>query len=130
MTPGEKLSIIQRPIDGANPPDSVRFPKHYELFKQGQKEQEVGTPLKVAPFLTESQVEELAYFKIRTIEQLANMSDSVMQNFMGAREYQQKAQQFLMKLTSGDELLKQNQDLQRQINELREQLKPKADILS
>ena len=59
MTPGEKHSIIHRPIAGANPPDNVRFPKHYELFKQGQKEQEVGTPLKVAPFLTESQVEEL-----------------------------------------------------------------------
>ena len=92
MSPGEKNSIIQRP---AWEQDYQRFAKHYALFKQGQKEQEVGTPLKLAPFLTESQVEELSFFKIRTIEHLANMSDPVMQNFMGAREYQQKAQQYL-----------------------------------
>ena len=56
MSPGEKNSIIQRP---AWEQDYQRFAKHYTLFKQGQKEQEVGTPLKLAPFLTESQVEEL-----------------------------------------------------------------------
>ena len=52
-----------------------------------------------------------------------------MQNFMGAREYQQKAQQFLMKLTSGDELLRRNQELEARLAALEARL-PKEDILS
>lgn len=119
MTPGEKHSIIQRP---AWSQDYDRFGRQYKLFKEGQKEQQVGTPLKMAPFLTEAQVEELMYFKITTIEALANLNDAVISNFMGARDLQQQAQQYLTKLTSGDALLAQNKDLQRQIDELRMQL--------
>jgi hypothetical protein len=124
MAPGEKNSIIQRP---AWSQDYERFPKHYALFKQGKREQEVGTPLSMAPFLTEAQVEELRYFKVRTIENLAGLSDSVMQNFMGARELQQKAQAYLFKLTSGDSLLARINDQDKVIAELRALLEQKTE---
>lgn len=132
MAPGEKNSIIQRP---ASEYDCSRFANHYALFKAGVAEQEVGTPLKALPFLSESQIEELAYFKIRTVEKLANLSDAVMQNFMGARELQQKAQKFLQALTSGDALLAQNQQLQSRIEALEKLLDKRTapageDILS
>lgn len=124
MAPGEKNSIVQRP---ATAEDTFRFRTHYEQFKAGIKEQEVGTPLKVLPFLSEGQIEELAYFKIRTVEKLANLSDSVMQNFMGARELQQRAQRFLQALSSNDSLLEKNRDLQRQLDELRAMLEKRTE---
>lgn len=90
MMPGEKNNIIVRPTrDG----DFSRFHQQYALFKQGIADQVVGTPLKVLPFLTESQVEELAWFKIRTVEQLADLSDNA--QFMGAVELKNKAKRFL-----------------------------------
>jgi hypothetical protein len=73
-------------------------------FLAGEKDQMVGTPLKVAPFLTESQVEELAFFKIRTIEQLADLADSNM-NFMGAQMLKQSAKKFIEKSHSAEALI-------------------------
>ena len=122
MMPGEKNNIIQRP---AWSQDYSRFRNQYALFKAGQTEQETGTPLNALPFMTDSLIEELKYFKIHTVEKLANLNDAAMQNFMGAREYQQKAQKFLAALSSGEALVQKNQDLeaklaaqQAQINDL------------
>jgi hypothetical protein len=123
MAPGEKNSIIQRP---ANPEDLFRFPKHYEQFRAGIKEQEIGTPLKVLPFLSEANIEELAYFKVRTVESLAHLSDSVMQNFMGARELQQKAQRYLQQVSSGDALLEENRALKNRMDALEKLLEQRT----
>lgn len=115
MMPGEKNSIIQRPAMSMR--DDLRFPKHYDQFVKGQQEQAVGTPLKVLPFLSEAQVEELAFFKVRTVEQLADLSDSV--SFMGAQEMKQRAKKFLSALTSNEALAEQNRSLQAQLDEMR-----------
>jgi hypothetical protein len=115
MMPGEKNNIIQRPALSMR--DDLRFPKHYEQFTKGQQEQMVGTPLKVLPFLSEAQCEELAWFKIRTVEQLAELNDTV--NFMGAQEMKQKAKKFLTAMSSGEHLLEQNRNLQTQLDEMR-----------
>lgn len=90
MMPGEKNNIVIRPTRVG---DSQRFHQQYQLFKQGQSEQLVGTPLKVLPFLSEAQIEELAWFKIRTVEQLAELSDNA--QFMGAVELKNKARRWL-----------------------------------
>jgi hypothetical protein len=115
MMPGEKNNIIQRPALSMR--DDLRFPKHFEQFTKGQQEQMVGTPLKVLPFLSEAQCEELAWFKIRTVEQLADLNDTV--NFMGATELKQKAKKFLDGITGGTALLEQNRSLQAQLDEMR-----------
>jgi hypothetical protein len=101
MMPGEKNVIIREPVWDQH---LKRFPQHWQQFLAGEAEQVVGTPLKVAPFLTESQVEELAHFKIRTIEQLADLADSAM-NFMGAPELKQAARKFIDKTKGNDALL-------------------------
>lgn len=118
MMPGDKNNIVQRPALSMR--DDLRFPQHYEQFLKGQQDQMVGTPLKVLPFLSEAQVEELAYFKIRTVEQLADLSDTV--NFMGASELKQRAKKFLTAMTSGEQLAEQNRSLQSQLDELRAML--------
>jgi hypothetical protein len=101
MMPGEKNVIIREPVWDQH---LKRFPQQWQQFLAGEKEQVVGTPLKVAPFLTESQVEELGFFKIRTIEQLADLSDTGM-NFMGAQELKNAAKRFIEKTRGNDALL-------------------------
>lgn len=101
MMPGEKNVIIIEPVWSQH---QLRFPVQWAQFLAGEKDQMVGTPLKVAPFLTESQVEELAFFKIRTIEQLADLADSNM-NFMGAQMLKQSAKKFIEKSHSAEALI-------------------------
>ena len=92
MVPGDKCSIIDRP---ASPEDIQRFPKHYERFKTNAADQSTGTPLEHWPSLTRSQVEEMKYFGVHTVEQLAGMADTQTQQFRGMNTLRTKAQQFL-----------------------------------
>jgi hypothetical protein len=100
MIPGDKNNIVTAEVWDQH---IRRFPQHWAQFQAGVKDQVVGTPLRSAPFLTEAQVEELAYFKLRTIEQLADMNESNM-SFMGARELKTAAQKYLT-TTSGNAAL-------------------------
>jgi predicted RecB family nuclease len=75
--------------------DLKRFASRYGLFKQGKSEQQVGTPLKLLPWMPEARVEEYTHFKIHTVEQLATASDAIAQNFMGFQTDKQKAQDYL-----------------------------------
>ena len=101
MIPGDKNNIVTAEVWDQH---IRRFPDHWRQFQAGQADQVVGTPLRVAPFLTPSQVEELSYFKIRTVEQLADLSDSNM-TFMGAREFQQAAKRYIEKSKGADALM-------------------------
>jgi hypothetical protein len=91
MTPGDKDTIIHRPV---REPDKQRFEKQYSRFKAGQS-QSVGFPLSEWPQLTRAQVEELAYFKITTIEELAGISDGIIGRFTGLLDLRKKAQDYL-----------------------------------
>ena len=122
MIPGDKNNIVTAEVWEQH---IRRFPTHWAQFQAGIKEQIVGTPLKVAPFLTESHIEELAYFKIRTIEQLANLSDTNM-TWMGAREMSQAAKKYLLTINGNEALMKRIETLEstagNRIKELEEQL--------
>ena len=108
MVPGDKNNISLEEVWDLH---KRRFPRHWEQFQAGLKDQVVGTPLKVAPFLTDSHIEELAYFKIRTLEQLADLADQHM-TFMGARELQQQAKKFLDRSKSAESLLERIERLE------------------
>jgi hypothetical protein len=101
MVPGDKHNIIIRPVWDQ---DIQRWPTKWAQYKAGQEQGQSGTPLKFAPFISEGMAEELAYMNIRTIEQLANLSDGNMP-FMGAADFKRQAQQYLAKSTSTDALL-------------------------
>lgn len=95
IQPGNKDSIIERP---ASQRDKKRFPRHYSAFKQrtdDNGELIEGTPLEEWPGITRSQVEELRYFKIRTVDQLVNIADSAAQNIMGVNVLKERARKFL-----------------------------------
>lgn len=98
MIPGDKNNI---PTSVVMDIHKRRFPEQWRQFLNGQEEQLIGTPLHVAPFVTDTLVQELAYFKIRTIEQLAAVPDSNL-TFMGARQLKQQAIAYLEKAKGAD----------------------------
>lgn len=91
MVPGDQNTIIHRPVRSI---DMERFPRQYEAFKAG-KEQQTGYPLSEWAGVTRAQADELAYFKIMTVEALAGVSDSVKQKFMGLGNLSEKAKIWL-----------------------------------
>ena len=93
MQPGNKDSIIMRP---ASQMDKHRFAEHWRRFEAREEQNPAeGTLLEEWPGVTRSMCEELKFFNVRTVEQLAGMSDSNSQNFMGIGFYKQKAQAYI-----------------------------------
>jgi hypothetical protein len=91
MVPGDQTSVVHRPVRDS---DKDRFPIQYAAFLNG-KEQQVGFPLSEWPAITRAQCDELTYFKITTVEALANVSDTVKQKFMGLTQLSEKAKAWL-----------------------------------
>lgn len=90
---GNSTNIVRRPIYEA---DKRMYRQEYALFKQGDEEQIVGTRLTEVPWITRSQVEELMYRRIRTLEALADVSDQDC-NVPGMLDLRRKAQAWLTK---------------------------------
>jgi hypothetical protein len=93
MQPGNKDSIVIRP---AMEMDKTRFAEHYRKYRARQDQDHIeGTLLEEWPQITRSQVEELKFFNIRTVEQLIGVSDSNAQSIMGFGALQASATAFL-----------------------------------
>jgi hypothetical protein len=92
MVPGDKRTVIDRM---ASDEDKQRFPQHFARYKAGQAEQTVGTPLDMLPGMTAGKVEEYKHFGIKTIEMLAEASDSVGQQFMQFNADKNRAKGYL-----------------------------------
>ena len=92
--PGNKDSVIKRPVRES---DKNRFPRHWQAYQNRMSDDEIlqGTPLTEWPAMTRSQVEELRFLNIRTVEQLAEVSDSNTQGFMGLSLLKKKAAAYL-----------------------------------
>lgn len=93
IIPGDRRSMV---VEIVNDDHRQRWPKEYEAFKAGQEAPLEGTALADWPQLSRARVEELAYFHIRTVEQLAAVTDNHLQNLgMGARDERERARVFL-----------------------------------
>lgn len=92
MVPGDRDNVIDRPIQES---DVQRFRGAYMRFKQGAEIQSPGTPLAAWPGITRAQVDELKYFNVETVEQLASMGDEPAQKFAGINELRRRAKAFL-----------------------------------
>ena len=114
---GNSTNIVRRP---ARHMDKERFRRQYEAFKAGHEDQVQGTLLHEVPWITRSQVEELAYLRIRTLEQLANVSDAACGKHVGLYDLKSKAQKALA-LAEGaapmTELAKENEELKRRLDQ-------------
>lgn len=122
MQPGNKDSVVSRP---ATPMDKERFAEHWRKYQARIEDDHVeGTPLSEWPGVSRSQVEELRYLNIRTVEQLAAVSDSNAQKIMGVNLLKQKATAYLesAKEAAVAEALAEEREksekLQKQVDEL------------
>jgi len=93
ISAGSANNIIDKPVSDH---ERNRFREQYAKFKAGDKEQLTGTPLSEVPWITRSQVDELLYRKIRTLEQLAGMDDQYC-NAPGMYDLKRKAAAWLVK---------------------------------
>lgn len=120
--PGDKHNDVNRI---ANEHDQQRFPVQFAKFQKGL-EQIVGTPLDAVPFLTMAQIEEYKYLNVRTVEQLAGLSDGICQKIMGAVTHKQKAQEWLDAFKDADkmraEFAAKTEAQQTEIEELKKQM--------
>lgn len=91
-TPGNRSDAVCRPARHA---DKQRFSKHYVAFRQRLTMPEEGTPLTEWGAIPRTQAEEMAFFNIKTVEQLACVSAAHSQQFMGFNALQEKARKFI-----------------------------------
>jgi hypothetical protein len=115
MIPGDKNNTIDRP---ASKEDKIRFAQQYAAFRQGKEgdDQLSGTRLGDWPFLSRGQVEELRYIGVKTVEQLANVADSV--NYPGLQQLKAHAKSWLETAKNSAYAAQQTERLERQDNEI------------
>lgn len=105
----------------------VRFPKQYAAWKAGQEAPTTGTPLSQVAWLTRSQVEELAFNHVKTVEQLAELSDQGLQNAvrMGGHALREKAQRHLQTIAGAapnEKLAAENAELKANMDVMKGQM--------
>lgn len=108
MVPGDKESIVNRPAWDL---DFRRFPKQHQAFLNKQDSRVVGTPLNALTWLSASQIKEMEYFNIVTVEQLAGVADAQAQKFMGLQGLKQRANDFLAAAKGNAPLLEMRKEL-------------------
>jgi hypothetical protein len=124
ITPGSRNQIAHEPVGEEH---KRLWPKEYEAFRAGREAPLQGTPLADWPGMNRARVEELAYFNVRTVEELAGVNDIQLQNLgMGVRSERDKARLFLEAARTGsaplERMLARNEELTRENERLAQQL--------
>lgn len=98
VQPGER-DVYEQP---ARPSDAERFPREYRHYCSGRVGVPDGAPLQILFPNHEDVVANLQFHRIYTVEQLANLSDTALQNIgMGGYEWQGKARRWLEAVKGG-----------------------------
>ena len=115
--PGDKSSVIERPMSEQ---DVFRFQDRYNKWKSGQSEAVTGTPLGALPGMNAAKVEEYKFFKIITVEQLAEANDNLGGKFMSFQQDKQRAKAFMEVAANNAPIEKMNAELAKRDAELEE----------
>lgn len=115
--PGDKSSVIERPVSQQ---DQFRFADRYAKWKAGQEEAVTGTPLSALPGMSPSKVEEYKFFKLVTVEQLAEANDNLGAKFMSFQQDKQRARAFLEVAKNNAPIERMNEELAKRDAELEE----------
>ena len=126
IIPGDRRSMAVEPVGEAH---KQRWPREYEAFRAGREAPLEGTPLSEWPvsMMSPARVQELAYFNLRTVEQLAAVNDAQLQGLgMGARELRERARTWLEVAAKGaapiERLISRNEELTREAERLTREL--------
>jgi len=97
-----------------------RFAKAYAKWKaEGGGEQTInGTLLAELPWMTKSQIAELNYFNVQTVEQLAEMNDTNATKFMGNFKLRERAKNFLAAAAGEAPALKLQHELEQRDSQI------------
>lgn len=112
-----KDSIVDRPVRDQ---DKQRWPRAYAAWKQTGEDivRAAGTPLEAWPMITRAQVEEFKFFKIYTVEQLAESSDSSIGGVMGIQRLKTLAKAYVELSEGSEPLMRVNNELQQAKGEI------------
>ena len=113
--PGDKTSVVYRQVTEQ---DAARFSDRYQKWRSGQEDAVVGTPLNALPGMSPSKVEEYRYFKITTVEQLADANDNLGQKFMSFQTDKARAKAFLEVAAGNAPIEKMNAELAKRDEEI------------
>ena len=90
--PGNPYTI---PVHNVTDEHRNRWPREYELFRQGMEQTAFGTPIAEWPILNRAQVMELKSIQLQTVEEVAELSDHACQRAMGLTQLRAKARAYL-----------------------------------
>lgn len=101
--------------------DRQRFPRHYDAFKKRVEMPEEGTPLAEWPQISRSQIEEMSFIGIKTVEQLANAADTYISKMHGGYTLKQRASDWLQ-ASNATALIANNVALKTQVKALEDKV--------
>lgn len=122
MIPGDKDNIVHRAVRAS---DKQRWPRQWQAFEMNMEQPLEGTPLAEWAGISRAQVEELAHFGIKTVEQLAQMADSNTQKFMGLVRLKQRAIEYIDATKSDAPFQKiraENEKLRNELEAMKDQI--------
>jgi hypothetical protein len=112
--PGSRDELIERVTDEHR----RRFPRQYAAFKEGKEAAVIGTPLANLPGMSPAQLEEFAFFRVKTIEALAELNDTVAAKFHGIQALKAKAKAFIEAAAGAAPALKLQEELKTRDDEI------------
>jgi hypothetical protein len=86
FVPGDATNIVDREV---RPEDLEEFSREWEAYQKNQSQDTLGTPLEMLPGLSPARIEEFKAFPkapVRTVEELAGLSDVYVQGFQCSAE--------------------------------------------
>jgi len=128
MVPGDKYSIIRRPVQ---PNDLRRFNERFQAYRSGKNQETAsGTPLHTVSWLTKAQVKELEFLGCYTLENLAGMPDSTVQKFMAIQGLKQRAKDAIQAAKEAAPLLGLRTEIEKKDAELEVLRKAQAEMMA
>lgn len=115
IVPGDKTSVVHRPVWAQ---DKQRFPRQYQAYKAGMTQEASGLPLKLWGGMTLGQAKEFEYFNVKTVEQLAVMSDGNGIGIQGFQGLKQRAVDYLQRTKDSAPLLEMRAAIEKKDNEI------------
>lgn len=107
------------------------YEKAYSRWKQGQEMPVSGTPLKMCPFMSPAEIENCASLNIRTLEELATLSEEGIGRLgMGGRLLKERAINALKAAEGGGKAAMQMEALQVENAELKARIEALEEALS
>lgn len=123
MVPGDMNNIIEVRVTEEH---KQRYAQQYARFKAGEEAPIEGTPLEQWPLVNKAQIKEAQHFNVRTVEQVAELSDSFVAKIgMGWQGLRKQAQNWLKNAKDGavvSQLTAENERMKQDIADLKEQI--------